>query len=168
MITTVTHKEIVDVLMEPRAKGVKESYYVIDGDDQNITIVNPGKNGIEFNKTHGHVHNFLGPEIYQCLFGQGVIVMQRNSEDGGAKEFKVITLHPGKQVEVPAGFSSTMVNIGKGYLVVLDHTYKASKFRDNDKVKNKRGLAYYIVEKKGEIAFDVNPNYSYHPQISSE
>src|SRR3989344_758885 len=121
MIQTKIHKELEDVLMEPKEKGIKEPYFVIRGDNQNITVLNSGKNGIEFNKTYGHFHNYLGVEIFNCLYGQGVLIMQRNDEMGEAKEFKVVTLHPGKQVEVPVGFGHSLVNIGKGYLVVLDN-----------------------------------------------
>ncbi len=168
MIKIITHKDIEEVLMEPKTKGVKESYSVIDAGDQRIICLNPGKNGIEFNKTHGHFGAHLGVEIYHCLFGQGVLVMQRNDEDGDAKEFKVVTLTAGKQVIVPAGFGHCFVNIGKGYLVVLDNSPKRTRTPDEDLLEIKRGLAYYIVEKKGEIAFEMNPNYRVHPQISTE
>jgi oxalate decarboxylase/phosphoglucose isomerase-like protein (cupin superfamily) len=169
MISTKIHKELEDVLLEPKAPGVKESYFVIQSEEQNITVLNPGKNGIEYNKTYGHFHKFLGVEIYVTLFGQGVLIMQRNDENGEAKEFKVVTLHPGKQVEIPSGFGHVLINIGKGFLVVLDQTGKrADKWHNYEPVKAKRGLAYYIVEKKGEIAFDVNPAYRVHPQISTE
>ena len=169
MITIKTHKELEDVLLEPKAAGVKEPYSVIHSENQNITVLNPGLNGIEYNKTYGHFHKFLGVEIYNCLYGQGVLVMQRNDVDGEAKEFKVVTLHPGRQVEIPSGFGHAVVNVGKDYLVVLDNTgKKADKWHDYQPVTNKRGFAYYIVEKKGEIALDPNPTYKVHPQISTE
>lgn len=168
MIEPRTRKDLLDVLMEPKEKGVKEPYSVIRGDNQNITVLNPGKNGVEFNKTYGHFHNYLGIEIYNCLYGQGVLIMQRNDEMGEAKEFKVVTLHPGKQVEIPSGFGHCLVNIGRSYLVVLDNAPNTSKSHNFEPVKEKRGFAYYIVEKKGEIAFELNPNYRVHPQISTE
>lgn len=168
MIQTKTHKELLDVLLEPKEKGVKEPYFVIRGEKQNITVLSPGKNGIEFNKTYGHFHNYLGIEIYNCLYGQGVLVMQRNDENGEAKEFKVVTLHAGKQVEIPAGFGHCLYNIGKSYLVVLDNAPNTPKSHNYEAVAAKRGFTYYIVEKKGEIAFDLNSNYRVHPQISTE
>ena len=154
--------------MEPKEKGVKEPYFVIREIGQNITIISPGKNGTEFNKTYGHFHNYLGIEIYNCLFGQGVLIMQRNDEDGEPKEFKVVTLHSGKQVEVPSGFGHSVVNIGKSFLVMLDNAPDFAKAHNFEPVKEKRGFAYYIVEKKGEIAFEMNPHYRIHPQISTE
>jgi oxalate decarboxylase/phosphoglucose isomerase-like protein (cupin superfamily) len=168
MIQTKSHKELEDVLLEPKEKGVKEPYFVIRGDKQNITVLSPGLNGHEYNKTYGHFHNYLGIEIYNCLYGQGILIMQRNNEEGDAKEFKVVTLHPGKQVEIPSGFGHSLINIGKNYLVVLDNAPNTPKSHNYESVKEKRGFAYYIVEKKGEIALELNSNYRVHPQISSE
>lgn len=169
MITVKIHKDLEDVLLEPKASGLKELYSVIHGENQNITVLNSGLNGIEYNKTYGHFHKFLGVEIYTCLSGQGVLIMQRNDEDGEAKEFKVVTLHSGRQVEIPSGFGHSLINVGKDYLVVLDNSgKKADKWHDYKPVKDKKGFAYYIVEKKGEIAIDPNPNYRVHPQISTE
>lgn len=169
MITVKTHKELEAVLLAPKAVGVKEPYYVIHSEDQNITIINHGLNGTEYNKTYGHFHKFLGVEVYTCLHGQGVLVMQRNDEAGEAKEFKVVTLHPGRQMEIPSGFGHALINVGKDYLVVLDNSgKKADKWHDYKPITNKKGFAYYIVEKKGEIALDPNPHYQVHPQISTE
>lgn len=168
MIVTETHKKLEEVLMEPKAKGLKEVYYVIRGDGQNITALPQGKNGNEYNKTHGHFHNYLGIEIYSCLYGQGLLLMQRNDERGEAKEFKVVTLHPGRQIEIPAGFGHSIINIGKSVLVVLDNAPNSPDAHNYQPVKEKHGLAYYVVEKKGEVAFEQNPYYQVHPQISTE
>lgn len=168
MIISRTHKDIEDVLMEPKAKGIKEAYYVIRGDNQSITILNPGLNGSEYNKTHGHINTFQNVEIYNCLYGQGIVILQRNDEGGEAKEIKVVTLHAGKQVEIPAGFGHCLINIGKGYLVVQDNSPTIPNAHNYESVKEMKGFAYYVVEKKGEIAFESNPNYRVHPQISTE
>lgn len=168
MIITKTHKEIEDVLMAPKAKGVKEPYFVIREVGQNITIVSSGKNGDEYNKTYGHFHTYMGVEIYTCLYGQGLLIMQRNDEEGEAKEFKVVALHSGKQVEVPSGFGHALINISKSFLVVLDNAPDFVGSHNYEPVKGKIGFAYYVVEKKGEIAFEKNPNYRVHPQISTE
>lgn len=167
MITTITKQELKDVLMDPRALGVKESYYILDADDQAITILMPGKNGIEFNKTMGYFHKYQGMEIYQCLYGQGVLIMQRNDELGEAKEFRIVTLQPGRQVEVPAGWGHCFVNIGKNLLVIVGNSLSKPKERSTHPLEEKRGFAYYIVEKKGEIGFEQNPNYRVHPQITT-
>ncbi len=168
MIVTKTHKEIEDVLKDPKAKGVKDAYFVIRGNNQNITVLSPGLNGDEYNKTYGHFHNYLGAESYTCLYGQGILVMQRNDETGEAKEFKVVTLNSGKQVEIPAGFGHALINVGKSYLVVIDNAPNSPKAHNYEPVKLKKGFAYYVIERKGEIGFDLNHNYRVHPQITSE
>lgn len=168
MVITTTKQELKDVLMDPRASGVKEPYFTIPEEDHAVLVISPGKNGVEFNKTHGVFHQYQGVLLLQCLYGQGVVVMQRNDEDGNAKEFKVVTLHPGRQVAVPAGFGHCLVNVGKTFLVVLNNTPKGKKTYTEQPVKDRKGFAYYIVEKKGEVGFEQNPNYTVHPQISTE
>lgn len=167
MIVTQTHKDLKQVLMEPKAPGVKDAYFILPGDGQNITIIASGNNGREFNKTHGYFPKSQAAEIVQCLYGQGLLIMQRNEEGGEAKEFKVISLNQSKQVVVPAGSGSAVVNIGKTFLVVLT-TFQSPQAQNYQLVRNKRGFAYYVVEKKGEIAFESNPNYLVHPQITTE
>lgn len=169
MITTRTRPELKEVLMDPKSPGVKEPYFVIRGDEgQNITILSPGKNGNEFNKTYGHFHNYQGIEIYRVVYGQGVLIMQRNDDGGEAKEVKVVGLRPGVTVEVPVGYGHALVNIGKTYLVVIDDAPSTSGAHDFDLVKEKHGFAYYIVDKKGEVGFEPNHNYHLHPQIATD
>src|SRR3989344_1974159 len=147
MITVKTHQDLEDVLMEPKAPGIKDAYFVLPGDGQNITAIVSGNNGREFNKTHGYFNESQTVEILNCLYGQGLLVMQRNDEAGEAKEFKMVSLNPGKQVIIPAGFGFSVINIGKIFLVVLDNS--ASTQAADNQLKAKRGFAYYVVEKKG-------------------
>lgn len=169
MVITKTHQDLEDVLMEPKASGVKDAYFVLPGKGQNITMLTSGNNGSEFNKTHGHFHKSAQTvEMLNCLYGQGLLIMQRNDEAGEAKEFKVVSLNPGKQVTIPAGVGHAVINIGKTFLVVLDNAEVNSQSINDQAVKVKKGFAYYVVEKKGEIAFEPNLNYLVHPQITME
>lgn len=168
MIKTFKHKDLVPVLMEPRAAGVKEPYFIIQGDNgENITVISSGKNGSEYNKTFGYLHNYPGVEVFHCLYGQGVLVMQRNDEENEPKEVRVVGLRPGTIVELPSGYTHTVVNTGKNFLIVADNASTSSSFHNFDQLKSKKGLAYYIIDKKGNISFEENPNYSFHPQIST-
>lgn len=168
MIITKTSKDIKPVLMHPKVRPIKNPYYLITDDGQTIYVVAPGLNGGEFNKTVGSISTLEGVTIYQCLFGQGIFMLQRNDEQEEVKEFKVVTLNSGRQVGIPAGWVSSLVNVGKSFLVVL----KSGPYEENSSTSQpiieKQGLAYYIVEKKGEISFEQNPNYSVHPQITTE
>ena len=167
MIQTRIRQELKEVLLDPKTPGVKEPYFVIRGEGgQNITVLTPGLNGREFNKTYGHFHKWQGVEVYHTVYGQGVLVMQRNDENGEAKEFRVVSLRPGMSVEIPSGYGHSMVNVGKTYLVVIDNSPEGAK-DDFESVKSKHGFAYYVVDKKGEIGFEPNPNYRMHPQIST-
>lgn len=168
MIITKTSKDLKPVLMEGVKLLVKEPYSMIVGSDQVIFIVNQGMNGNEFNKTEGHVSSYPGVQTFQCLYGQGVLLIQRNDLEGEAKEFKVITLSQGRQVGIPAGWAMCLVNIGKTFLVVVGNIDIRSKYIDPKPVLLKHGLAYYVVEKKGEAGLEQNPNYKLHPQITTE
>lgn len=151
------------------AKGIiKIPYYIISDNEQVIFILSSGKNGFEFNKTVGYFSDFPSMQTYQCLYGQGIILMQRNDQDMEAKEFKVVTLNPGKQVLVPAGWGMNLVNTGSNLLVVLRNSFLDPALENAKPTLEKQGFAYYIVEKKGEISFEPNPNYSVHPQITTE
>lgn len=168
MVITKTYKDIKPVLMQPSVVRVKEPYYIIKSDGQVIFVVSPGQNGVEYNKTEGFFSNYEGVQTYQCLYGQGLMLMQRNDERGEAKEFKVVTLNLGRQVVVPASWAMCLVNIGKSFLVVLGNLDIESKDLDSKPIIQKQGLAYFVIEKKGEISFEQNPNYSVHPQIATE
>lgn len=168
MIQEITAKDLKPVLMAGVKAEVKYPFYLIKDGEQVIFAVSSGKNGLEFNKTIGFFSTFLGMQTYQCLYGQGIIVMQRNDQMGEAKEFKIVTLNPGRQVFLPAGWGMCLVNTGSSFLVVIEATNFDDKFKDEKPILEKMGFAYYIVEKKGEINFQENPNYSVHPQITTE
>ncbi len=167
MIVTKTSKDLKPVLMEGKPE-VKEPYSMIVDTNQVIFVVNQGMNGTEFNKTEGYFSSYPGVSVYQCLYGQGVLVMQRNDDRGEAKEFKIVTLNAGKQVGVPADFAVCLVNVGKTFLVVVGSIDIQSKYIDSKAIIERQGLAYYIVEKKGDVGFEQNPNYNIHPQITTE
>jgi len=158
MIITKTHKDL----------GIKIPYYLITDKKQLIFVVAPGQDGVEFNKTSGYFSDFLGMQTYQCLYGSGILLMQKNDEMGEAKEFKIVILNPFKQVIVSAGWVMCLVNTGNSYLVVLKSSVLDGKYKVPKSIIEKRGFSYYVVEKKGEIAFEQNPNYHVHPQITTE
>jgi len=167
MVIIKTAKDLRPVLMEHSKIQVKTPYYLITDKEQVIFVVSPGRNGAEFNKIIGYLSNFPGMQIYQCLYGSGILLMQRNDESGEAKEFKMVTFSFGKQVVVPVGWAMCLVNTGSGLLVVL-RSVLDEKFQNSKPIIEKKGLAYYVVEKKGEITFEQNPNYNIHPQITTE
>ncbi len=168
MIITKTAKDLKPVLMEQDIKGLEIPCYEIVDKEQVIFVVSAGRNGAEFNKTLGYFSNFPGMQTYLCLNGSGILLMQRNDEQGDAKEFKVAILNSLKQVIVPFGWGVCLVNTGTGFLTVLRNSLLEGKDLVTEPIIEKKGFAYYVVEKKGEIAFESNPNYQIHPQITTE
>lgn len=168
MIISKSRKDLKPQLMQPKARGIKDPYCLIEDLEQIILVVKPGKNGSEFNKTVGYFSSYAGVNIHQCLYGQGILVMQRNDEAGEVKEFKVVTLNSGRQVAVPTGWAMCLINVGRSFLVTVCGSGIEDKDLDSKAILDKQGLAYYVVEKKGEIGFEPNPHYSVRPQISTE
>lgn len=73
-----------------------------------ISIVHPGKVGGEFFMTKGHFHTIRDTaEIYYCLKGQGMMIMEN-----GAGEWAVEELHPGCVLYVTPGWAHRSVNTG--------------------------------------------------------
>lgn len=167
MIITKTALDLKPVLMKGAKAKIKHPYYLIKESEQVIFVVTPGRNGVEFNKTLGYFSNFPGMQTYQCLYGSGILLMQRN-DLGEVKEFKVVTLNFGRQVLVPAGWGVCFVNTGNNFLILLRNSLLDEKYQDPKPILAKGGLAYFVVEKKGEISFTENPSYSFHPQITTE
>lgn len=168
MIIQKNFNDIKPVLMEHLKTGIKTPYCLITDKNQEVIVVSSGRNGLEFNKTLGYFSDFPGIQTYICLYGSGILLMQRNDELGEAKEFKMVILNPLKQVTVPAGWGMCLVNTGRGYLVVLRNSIMEEKDQVTKPIIEKRGFNFYVVEKKGEIAFEQNPNYRIHPQITTE
>lgn len=168
MILTKTSEDLKEVYIDGVKPQVKEPYSIIKEENQAIFIVSQGMNGEEFNKTEGYFSSYPGVQVYQCLYGQGVLVMQRNDDRGEAKEFKVVTLSAGRQVGVPADWGVCLVNVGKTFLVIIGNIDIDSKYINSKTILQKHGFAYYVVEKKGEVGFEQNPNYRLHPQITTE
>ena len=167
MVVTISAKELQGLLMDPKSTSLKEPYFVIKGENgENITVIASGKHGVEFNKTMGYFHTFPGVVIYHCLYGQGILLMQRNDTGGEVKEVRVVALRPGSSVEIPAGYGHCIANIGKNFLIVADNA-PDDKTQNMDFIKTKKGLAYYVVDKKGNVSFEENKNYSFHPQITT-
>lgn len=168
MVITKTQRDLKPVLMDSTKKGVDNPYYQILEDGQIIFVVSPGLNGSEYNKTTVFLNDSSGVQVCQSLYGQGIILMQRIDEAGEAKEFKVVSLFPGRQVNIPTGWALCLVNVGKSFLVVIANIDVEGDSKKSKGIIEKQGLVYYVVEKKGEIGFEPNPNYRIHPQISTE
>lgn len=72
------------------------------------SICQPGKVGQEYFMTKGHYHEVFGTaEVYYCLQGQGIMMME--TPDG---LWKTSELVPGRVVYVPGGWAHRTINTG--------------------------------------------------------
>ncbi len=155
-----------EVLFDPSAEGPENAYYMMRG-NPNITIWESGKYGSEFVKTYGHYHLHGESEIYKVLFGEGVSIVQHRTKDGSIDEVTLRKVKSGDTVEVPPGdWGHAFANTGETYLITSDDAPNDATHAQNEylPIKEKRGMAYYILEKDGQVIIEKNPNYQDLPE----
>ncbi len=163
--------------MDPAANGPDTHYYMIRGgkDVRNITVWEPGTVAGEYIKTYGHYHIGQLDETYWVLHGDGVALIQKMVEEGGASVpeklelFKAIQVKAGDSVYMAPGHGHLVVNVGKTYFVTADDSpvdfgdkdpVSMPGHADYEMVKKMRGFAYYVVEHEGKPALKKNPLYA--------
>lgn len=119
-----------------------------------ISIVHPGKVGDEYFMTKGHFHSVLETgEIYYCLKGQGVMVME--TPEG---EWAVEELRPGRVLYVLPRWAHRSVNTGQDEDLVMFFTYPGDAGHDYGTIEHK-GFRKLIVERGDELAVIDNPRW---------
>jgi len=117
------------------------------------SIVHPGKVGAEYFMTKGHFHAVLETaEIYYCLAGAGMIVME--TPEG---ECSVIELRPGKLLYVPPRWAHRSVNTGVADLVTF-FVYPGHAGHDYGSIE-KQGFRKLVVEHHGRPEIVDNPRW---------
>lgn len=80
-----------------------------------LSIVYPGSVGKEYFMTKGHYHTVRDTaEVYYCLEGQGLLLMENEAGDTAVEEF-----HPGRVVYVTPCWAHRSINTGKQQLVTF-------------------------------------------------
>ena len=171
------HKQMREVLMDPKSEGPAHHYYMIRGgvDQHNITVWEPGTVGGEYIKTYGHYHVGQLDETYWILHGQGVALKQKMALDEKGNvvpniidEFEAIPVKAGDSVYMPPGYGHLLVNTGRTYLVTADNSpvnfdeknaVSMPGHADYKNVKKMRGFAYYVIEHQGKPALIKNSLY---------
>ena len=186
ILATRSHKEMLDVLMDPNSKGPNVHYFMIRGgsDKKNITVWESGTVGTEYIKTYGHYHvsDFL--ETYTILSGEGIILLQERKLDADGRPIddevnyvKAIFVKAGSVVPIPTTAGHLGVNIGKTWFVTEDNSPIAPPnakeiswptHADYEPVRKMQGFAYYVVEESGKPTFVKNPKYKNLPEIIIE
>ncbi|MCS7133023.1 MAG: glucose-6-phosphate isomerase [Nitrososphaeria archaeon] len=117
-----------------------------------LTVIYPGKVGREYFMTRGHFHERDSGEIYYCLRGSGMLLMQ--SKDG-----KVVhaELTQGNLCHVAPGWGHRTINTGRGRFIFL-FFYPAGSGHNYGIIKEK-GFAKLVVAEKGKPQVIDNPKY---------
>ncbi len=117
------------------------------------SIVYPGKVKDEYFMTKGHFHVILNTaEIYFCLQGNGLMLMENPEGDWSVQE-----LTPGKALYVPPRYAHRSINVGNTPLVTF-FTFRSDAGHDYGTIETK-GYRKLIVEKDGKPAVIDNPKW---------
>jgi len=119
-----------------------------------ISIVHPGTVGDEYFMTKGHYHAVLDTaEIYQCLEGQGVMILETPEGDWAAKE-----LHPGTVLFVPPRWAHRSVNTSSTQALITFFVYPGHAGHDYATIES-RGFRKLVVEREGQPCLVDNPRW---------
>ena len=117
------------------------------------TTLYPGKVGEEYFMTKGHFHTILDTsEVYYCLSGQGMMLMETPEGEVDWKELK-----PGDALYVPGRWAHRSINTGSEPLVMF-FVYRADAGHDYGTIEEK-GYRKIVVEQDGKPAVLDNPKW---------
>lgn len=119
-----------------------------------VTVIHPGKVGDEFFMTKGHYHNVLETaELYYCLDGEGVLVMETLEGDWSVEEFC-----PGSLSFVPPRWAHRSVNTSLEDDLILLFTYPAHAGHDYKSIEE-HGFRKLIFDDGGTYKIVDNPRW---------
>jgi len=127
----------------------------VDGElDSGISIIHPGKVGQEYFMTKGHFHRVLDTaEVYYCLKGKGVMVMETPE---GAWNVKDLT--PGTLLYVPPRWAHRSVNTSDSEDLVIFYVYPAHAGHDYGTIET-QGFRKLIVDQGKGAEITDNPRW---------
>lgn len=166
--------QLRSVLMDPQATGPDPVYQVVHnvGNDwENKTIINPGKIGQEYTKTHGHYHPDNAPdEIFRVAEGEGVLALQKKHVENGVivpemvEEVFLVKAKAGDEIKIKKDYGHSWSNIGNEPLVLLDDWKTPHSPEDYKPIDIQHGMAYFLVEEDGKLKTVPNPTYKDLPE----
>lgn len=117
-----------------------------------LSVVHPGKVGDEYFMTKGHFHAVPDTaEVYHCLQGEGVMVME--TVEG---EWSVQELRPGRVLYVPPFWAHRSVNTSSYEDLVTLFVYPANAGHDYGTIEQ-QGMRKLVVEQEGVPHIIDNP-----------
>jgi glucose-6-phosphate isomerase len=119
-----------------------------------ISIVHPGQVGDEYFMTKGHFHAELETaEVYYCLNGKGVMVMETTEGDWAIEE-----LRPGQVLYVPPRWAHRSVNTGQDSDLVTFFVYPGHAGHDYGTIEQ-QGLRKLVVALDNRPQVVDNPHW---------
>jgi len=119
-----------------------------------VSIVHPGKVGDEYFMTKGHFHDILETaEVYYCLHGAGMMVMETPEGDSSVKE-----LSRGQALYVPPRWAHRLVNTGQTEDLVTFFVYPAQTGHDYGTIEQ-QGFCKLVVEQDNRPTIVDNPRW---------
>ena len=119
-----------------------------------ISIVHPGVVGDEYFMTKGHFHAELETaEIYYCLKGEGMMVMETPKGDWAVEE-----LRPGRVLYVPPRWAHRSVNTGPSEDLVTFFVYPGHAGHDYGTIEQ-QGFRKLVVQKDNRPQIVDNPHW---------
>lgn len=121
-----------------------------------ISIVHPGKVGSEYFMTKGHFHAVLETgEVYYCLSGTGMMVMETPEGESSVLEFI-----PGRVLYVPPRWAHRSVNTSSTEDLVTFFVYPGNAGHDYRTIEQ-RGFRKLVLEQDGKPVVVDNPRWQY-------
>jgi glucose-6-phosphate isomerase len=119
-----------------------------------LSIVHPGQVGDEYFMTKGHFHSILETaEVYYCLQGEGMMVMETPEGDWSVQE-----LRPGRLLYVPPRWAHRSVNTGAGQDLVTLFVYPANAGHDYGTIEQ-QGMRKLVIKRDGQPQVIDNPRW---------
>lgn len=119
-----------------------------------VTVLHPGRVGAEYQMTKGHFHEVLETgEIYLCLKGQGMMVME--TPEG---ETTVLPFNAGQVLYVLPRWAHRSVNVSTTEDLIFFFAYPGHAGHDYGTIEEK-GFRKLVVEQDGQPAVIDNPRW---------
>lgn len=119
------------------------------------SVTYPGKVGDEYFMTKGHFHSVLDTaEIYYCLRGRGLMMMENPEGDVQWQEFT-----PGQAVYVPGRYAHRSINTSPDEPLVTFFAFPGHAGHDYGTIESK-GFRKIVVERDGVPAVVDNPKWA--------
>lgn len=119
-----------------------------------ISVLHPGKVGNEYFMTKGHFHAATeAAEVYYCLQGQGMIVMETPEGESAVEE-----MQPGRVLYVPPRWAHRSVNTGTEEDLVTFFVCPNNAGHDYSTIEQS-GFRKVVVKRNGEPVMIDNPRW---------